>query len=237
MRIGVFAYNFKHWKTQAGIENLILAGYKPNVIFAADPVKLTFYKSKIRIAPRDLFLFEPKDIAKRHNIDYHVVVHNSDETAQLVRKHNLDLGIVLGARILKPLAFEGFNIGVLNMHPGILPENRGLDNMKWAVIKGLPQGVTTHLIDKSIDRGSMVAQRRVKIYEDDTLVDIHIRIQNLEQELMIESLKILESTAVQNLQPLGKGFYHKSVPPEIEASLMQRLKQYKGEHSEHAGNS
>jgi hypothetical protein len=31
VRIGVFAYNFKHWKTQQGIQNLILAGFKPEL--------------------------------------------------------------------------------------------------------------------------------------------------------------------------------------------------------------
>jgi len=56
LRIGVFAYNFKRWKTQAGIQNLCISGFKPEIIFAADPVELKFYKSKIRIAPKDLFL-------------------------------------------------------------------------------------------------------------------------------------------------------------------------------------
>ena len=32
MNIGVFAYNFPHWKTQEGIHNLVLAGYKPKII-------------------------------------------------------------------------------------------------------------------------------------------------------------------------------------------------------------
>jgi hypothetical protein len=42
LKIGVFAYNFKHWKTQAGIQNLCMADYKPSVIFVADPVELKF---------------------------------------------------------------------------------------------------------------------------------------------------------------------------------------------------
>ena len=49
MKIGIFAYNFEHWKTQQGIINLCMAGYKPSIIFAADPVELSFYKSKIKI--------------------------------------------------------------------------------------------------------------------------------------------------------------------------------------------
>ena len=134
MNIGVFAYNFPHWKTQEGINNLIISGNKPKVIFAADPVKLNFYKSKIRITPKDLYLTHPKEIARQHGIDYKIVTHNSEETKNLVKEYNLDLGIILGARILKPIAFENFTIGVLNMHPGLLPENRGLDNIKWVIL-------------------------------------------------------------------------------------------------------
>ena len=56
MKIGVFAYNFKHWKTQVGLFNLCMSGNKPDVIFAADPVDLSFYRSKIRVSPKDLVL-------------------------------------------------------------------------------------------------------------------------------------------------------------------------------------
>jgi len=232
MRIGVFAYNFKHWKTQTGVQNLILAGYKPSVIFAADPVELNFYTSKIRTKPKDLFLFHPREIAEKYGIDYHVVAHNSEDTGELVKKYELDVGVILGARILKPVAFKDFNIGVLNMHPGILPENRGLDTLKWAVIDKMQQGVTTHLIDSKIDRGSLLERNKIKVYKDDTLMDLQIRIQNLEQEMMISSLKILEETPKESLQLLGEGSYHRAVPPEIEATLWERFKEYKKEFVE-----
>lgn len=232
MKIGVFAYNFKHWKTQEGIQNLILAGFKPRVILAADPVKLNFYKSKVRIGPKDLYLTHPRDIAECHGIDYRVVVHNSEETSKIVKDLDLDVGIILGARILKPIAFSNFNIGVINMHPGILPENRGLDNLKWAILKNIPQGVTAHLIDKYIDRGYLICRDTIKIYEDDTLVDIHLRIQNLEQSLMIKSLEHLVWHGSKNLHALEKGEYHKSVPPELETNLFHKFEEYKKENSE-----
>ncbi len=227
MNIGVFAYNFPHWKTQEGLHNLFLHGYKPKVILAADPVKLNFYQSKIRIAPKDLFLQHPIDLAKRYDIDYHVVKHNSEKTANIVKQYNLDLGIILGARILKPIAFENFNIGVLNMHPGILPENRGLDNVKWAIINGHTQGVTTHLIDSKIDRGVMIEQETINIYHDDTLMDMHIRIQHLEQKLMISSIEKVKNGKIGN--KLEQGNYYKSVPEDIEQTLLTKLEQYKNE--------
>jgi len=236
LKIGVFAYNFKHWKTQAGIQNLCIAGFKPDIIMAADPVQLNFYRSKVRIAPKDQFLWHPKELAGFYGIDYKVLIHNSQETSALVKDRSLDIGIILGARILKPVAFSNFNIGVINMHPGILPANRGLDNVKWAIIKGMSQGVTSHLIDSKIDRGHQIIQDTVKIYGDDTLIDIHVRIQNLEQKLMVKSLNILSSVNKETLPTLGKGVYHKSVPPTEEAGLMESFIRYKEEMSD-ASNS
>ena len=228
MNIGVFAYNFPHWKTQEGINNLILSGNKPKVIFAANPVKLNFYKSKIRITPKDLYLTHPKEIARQHEIDYKIVTHNSEETKNLVKEYNLDLGIILGARILKPIAFENFTIGVLNMHPGLLPENRGLDNIKWAILDNIPQGVTTHLIDKSIDRGKCILKEEIKIYKDDSLVDLNIRIQNLEQKLMINSIEFLKE--FEPLNTLGEGNYYKSVPEYLEKTLDSKFNEYKNKY-------
>jgi len=227
LRVGVFAYNFKHWKTQAGIQNLCIAGYKPVVLLAADPVELKFYRSKVRIAPRDTFLWHPKELAKFYGIDYRVLKHNSQMTSDIVRSHNLDVGVVLGARILKPIAFNHFNIGVLNMHPGILPQNRGLDTIKWAILKDMPQGVTGHLIDGNIDRGFLIKQEEIAIYKDDTLVDLQVRIQNLEQRLMIDSLNILSISGGAPLDKLPEGTYHKSVPVDIEKGLELAFTKYK----------
>lgn len=231
MNIGVFAYNFKHWKTQEGIINLVMAGKKPKVIFAAEPVKLKFYKSKKRTAPKDLYLKHPSEIAKYFNIDYKVIVHNSIETKKYVEDYNLDLGIILGARILKPVAFKSFNVGVMNMHPGILPQNRGLDNLKWAIIKDYDQGVTSHLIDSKIDQGYMIKQEKINIYHDDTYLDMHLRIQNLEQKIMLESIDVLEKIDKQKLEKIQKGNYYKSIPEEIEINLDKEFIKYKEKYA------
>ncbi len=231
MKIGIFAYNFKHKKTQEGILSLLLHHYPIACIFAADPVELKFYQSKIRVGPKALEYSHPKDIAARFKIPYHVVIHNSQECEELIKKYDLDVGIILGARILKENIINAFKIGVLNMHPGMLPQNRGLDNLKWAILKGYKQGVSVHLISKEIDQGSLIVQREIEVFEDDTLLDIFLRIQNLEQVLMIEALKIVESGQREFLK-VEEGNYYKSVPPEEEATLMQKFEEYKRRYKE-----
>ena len=111
------------------------------------------------------------------------------------------------------------------MHPGLLPENRGLDNIKWAILDDIPQGVTAHLIDKSIDRGIVITKSTIEVYKDDTLLDLNIRIQNLEQKLMIDSILALrENTPTQTL---GVGTYYKAVPEDVEKLLHRKFIEYK----------
>ena len=225
LRIGIFAYNFKHKKTQEGLLWLMLHGYKVECILAADPVHLDFYQSKIRVAQKDIEYMHPEEIAKRLGIPYHVVVHNSKECEELVRKYELDIGVILGARILKENIIRQFKIGILNMHPGLLPENRGLDTIKWAILKNMKQGVSCHLISSEIDRGRLITKKEINVFEDDTLLDIFLRIQNTEQVLMIESLRMLESGECG--KPVAEGNYSRSVPPEIEITLMGKFESYK----------
>jgi len=218
LKIGVFAYNWPHYKTQMGLTNLYLSGINVDHVFMADPVKLKFYKSKIRVGPKDLYLHNTKDICKSFNFKSSVVNHNSVQCENLIRENNLDLGIILGARILKKNIVDSFKIGIINMHPGLLPENRGLDNLKWAVIKEQKQGVTTHLIDKNIDRGFLIDRQEISVYKDDSLVDIHLRLQAKEQSMMIDAIdKIGKINSTEDLKLLDNGkHYNRSIPEDIE---------------------
>lgn len=63
--------------------------------------------------------------------------------------------------ILKPQVLALARHGVLNAHPGWLPDYRGLSPATWALASGEPQrlGSTLHLVDAGIDTGAIVALR------------------------------------------------------------------------------
>tara|TARA_B100000700_G_C14664911_1_gene678076 strand:+ start:43 stop:750 length:708 start_codon:yes stop_codon:yes gene_type:complete len=226
-RIGIFAYNFEHKKTHEGLIKLFLHGYQPTCILAANKVKLNFYMSKIRELPSGLTYHHPKNIAKRLNIPYHVVDHKSEQCIKLINEYKLDLGIILGARILREDVINSFPIGILNMHPGLLPENRGLDNTKWAIINNIRQGVTTHLIDKYIDRGMLIDRKSIDVKHDDTLIDVFMRLQSLELNMMIDYLDKLYNDEEVNYKLLDKGNRYNSVPWELEKNLLKTFEEYK----------
>ncbi len=60
--------------------------------------------------------------------------------------------------ILKPL-FPISRLGFLNMHPSLLPYNRGKHYYFWNIVEGAPFGVTLHTINEDIDSGHIAFQQ------------------------------------------------------------------------------
>lgn len=192
MKICVFAYNFQHKKTQEVLVHLFLNKFRVHTTFAANKIKLNFYQSKERVVINNLEFNHPRKISKSINSKYKVIRHDSNKLVKILKKEKFDLGIIAGARILKKKIIEQFKIGILNMHPGLLPLNRGVDSHKWAIFKNWPQGVTCHLIDTKIDLGEYICSKKIKVNQDDSLVDINTRLQNMELNLMIKSLNLIK---------------------------------------------
>ena len=133
MKICVFAYNFKHKRTQDVLMQLVFNSIKVHSVFAANKIKLNFYKSKERVTTNNLIFNHPRDISKSINAKYFVLKHDSNELLKILKKEKFDLGIIAGSRIIKNKIINQFKIGILNMHPGLLPLNRGLDSHKRAI--------------------------------------------------------------------------------------------------------
>ena len=68
--------------------------------------------------------------------------------------------MIAGARILKRPVIDRFSIGIINFHPGLIPEARGLDALLWSIRGDLPLGVTSHLIDERVDASSEAARQQ-----------------------------------------------------------------------------
>lgn len=229
-RIGVFVYDFPHWKSQAGLMNMILNDLTPSLVLAAPWRELSVKRSRTRVQPVGEHLVHPMDVMDKWGKDgsYVVLDHDSTLCVDLIHEYALDYGVVLGARILRPNVIGAFRYGVLNMHPGILPGNRGLDNIKWSLIKQLPIGVTVHWIDERIDAGRVVARREIPVYKDDTLVDLHVRVRNLEQKMMLEVMYAIAEEGV--LKNLGSEVevtpYHLAVPDCLDKQMSFCLHKY-----------
>jgi len=228
MRFAVFCYDFPHWKTQTGLMALLANWHMPTTVFAAPWVNLDIKRSKKRINLLGNYLVKEGAICTRFGIPYYSVSHCSEDCLTMIQREGFDLGIILGARILSKEIIDSFPMGIINIHPGILPENRGLDNVKWAIRKNLPMGVTAHLIDEKIDAGQIIDEKSVRIYPDDSMRDVQFRIQNEEIRLLIDVINKIARKQVDfhNLKKVDT-----SVKPfrcmEDDSTIEMEFEQYK----------
>lgn len=66
--------------------------------------------------------------------------------------------------------------GVVNIHMGLLPEYRGVNGVRWALLNGESQtGVTMHFVDEGIDTGDMIARAAFPIEENDDVRSLMIK--------------------------------------------------------------
>ena len=73
-----------------------------------------------------------------------------------------EIGIsVLFDFILEPNFINLFPRGVVNLHPSLLPFNRGQYPNVWSIIEKTPSGATLHFIDEGVDTGDIMAQKEV----------------------------------------------------------------------------
>jgi methionyl-tRNA formyltransferase len=82
---------------------------------------------------------------------------------------SFDLVVSFGYRhIIPEELIKNTKAPIVNLHIGYLPWNRGAHPNFWAFYDGTPSGVSIHLIDKGIDTGPVLYQRRVQFTKDET---------------------------------------------------------------------
>lgn len=225
MNILLFAYNFRHQKSIDFIYKLKENNITITAIIAADYIEIKRPEKVIKIPSHSPCKEHPLDLANRFNIPYFVLSHNSNSVVDIVQEYSIDLGIIAGARILDYKIIKLFNRGIINFHPALLPECRGLDSMLWSIYNNYPLGVTSHLINQKIDAGVLVMKNKIKILSNDNLFSIHKKIYNLQLDLITPSLnKLLLNTDLQAME--GQGSYNTYMPEHLQEEVIKKLDGY-----------
>lgn len=101
-------------------------------------------------------------------------------------------------RKLTSIVLDAFPDRVLNLHPALLPSFKGAHAIRDAFEAGVKvTGVTVHFANEDYDKGPIVAQRAVKVYESDSLNDLEARIHEVEYLLYPQVLRLIAQGCVQ----------------------------------------
>jgi phosphoribosylglycinamide formyltransferase-1 len=113
---------------------------------------------------------------------------------------------------------------IINCHPGLVPESRGLDAFKWAIYHGRSLGNTLHIIDAQIDAGRVLHQEQTPVFEDDDIEVLARRHYEAEIDLLANFDRYLDGGAVFELPPQEPT---RRMPPQLEAETVARFGRYK----------
>lgn len=82
-----------------------------------------------------------------------------------ITEHNIDLLFsIYYDKILKKDLISALPYGIVNIHLSALPKYRGIAPVTFAIINGEEEhGVSLHYIDEGVDRGDVIAQRKINI--------------------------------------------------------------------------
>jgi len=90
-------------------------------------------------------------------------------------------------RILGPGFLDRFGGRVINTHPALLPAFPGAHAVRDALAHGVKvTGCTVHVVDAGVDTGPIIAQRAVRVSDDDDEARLHERIKDVERDLLVE---------------------------------------------------
>jgi methionyl-tRNA formyltransferase len=152
------------------------------------------------------------DIARERNIPVWKVRQLSNpETIEVLTVYKPDMICV--ACFSKRIPRDILNIprlGCLNVHPSLLPANRGPEPLFWTFREGCEQtGVTIHLIDEGLDSGLVVAQQAMDIPDGISYSDLEEQSALLGGTLLVQSVwDMYKHEAVLQKQDETKSSYH-----------------------------
>ncbi len=215
----------EHPYGQEMLRQLLGAGFEPAILIeensaVADEERAKFYE---RIAGQPIPPTFTELLKGRNIRRVEVPHHNKAECEELLKEVRPDLIVLGGTRIIKPNIIETARDGVLNAHPGLLPQVRGSASVAWSIYHDIPIGCTCHFIDPNIDTGDIVGQRTIPVHRGDTYEKLVWETIALSGTLMTEALQAY-SAGTLTRRPQGlDGTTYKVMPPEMVEEMKAKL--------------
>lgn len=105
---------------------------------------------------------------------------------ETLQHRNVELVVMAGwMRVVTLVLIEAFPQRLLNIHPSLLPQFRGMHAIRQALEAGVSQtGCTVHDVVQDVDAGPIVGQLEVPVLPDDNESSLSERIHAAEHQLL-----------------------------------------------------
>lgn len=166
----IFGYAFPHRKTYDFITILFAQGFQNITVIGAPKVNLTG-SDPIDNSHKEKFLaYDIKSLCSSLNINFQECAHNDIKNISSIKKFSqAEVAIISGARIIAREVIALFQNGIVNFHPGKIPETSGLDSFYYSIKNNCSMGVTAHLINHKVDAGRFIFFEKLRVSNDDSI--------------------------------------------------------------------
>ena len=125
---------------------------------------------------------------------------NSTDFKNQLKNLEADIFLVVAYRILPEEIIGIPRHGAINLHVSLLPKYRGAAPIQWALMNGDTEtGVTVFQINKKVDTGDILVQKRFPIYKDDNMWTLGTRLCKSGAEIIIDSIGKIEEGSIEIL--------------------------------------
>jgi len=142
------------------------------------------------------------DWAKSQGIDTLVVDHRpykGDREAHEKAIHaalvarNIEFIVLAGyMRVMTPFLVEAWSGKMINIHPSLLPDFKGLHTHQRAIEAGVAEaGCSVHWVSSGVDEGAVIAQARVPILQGDSEDSLAARVLVEEHRLYPQAIRAI----------------------------------------------
>jgi phosphoribosylglycinamide formyltransferase-1 len=110
-----------------------------------------------------------------------------------LREYRIDIVCLAGfMRLLTPWLVMRWSGRMLNIHPALLPDFKGLHTHRRALAAGVKRhGATVHFVVPEMDSGPIVAQDSVPVIAGDTQASLAERVLKVEHRIYPQALRLV----------------------------------------------
>ncbi|MCM4164771.1 MULTISPECIES: formyltransferase family protein [unclassified Arenibacter] len=158
--------------------NIKLLIYEAEPCGAADAAKLAGIDT-VRILRGD---YENREAYQRRILDE-------------LNYYKIDYVLLLSFKyVIKQELLNAFEHRIINIHPSLFPSFLGTHTaIQEALDYGVRiSGLTTHIIDEEVDRGTILCQEPIKIKESDTFESIYPKFGKKGKKIVLDTIALIE---------------------------------------------
>ena len=121
------------------------------------------------------------------------------EIQSLLEKYRIEIICLAGfMRLLTADFLERWQWRILNIHPALLPDFKGLDTHKRVIDAGVKiHGATVHFVVPELDSGPIIAQGAINVRPGDSEEALAVRVLKVEHRIYPLALKLVAEGRVQ----------------------------------------